>query len=67
MALAKRTIGFVFGEVYLNDDGTFNSVIGYKKVGVWDDVANAWAVPPRIQDGQNYTLAQFKTFVAGLS
>lgn len=67
MALVKKSVGFARGEVILKDDGTFHTAYGWKRRGVWDDVANVWAEPPYEQYDGEKTLQQLKNFVAALT
>lgn len=67
MSLVKRTVSVGRGEFVLNDDGSFKTAYGFTRVGVWDDELNEWAEPPYDRFDKEYTLEEFKVFVAGLS
>jgi hypothetical protein len=67
MALEIRNLGLKEGRIVLKDDGTFLVCEVLQQIGVWDTVANNWALPPILRDGGTRTLAQLKTFVAGLT
>jgi len=67
MALETRNMGFKFGYITLNDDGTYKEGTEDKLKGVWNTETNAWETPPQVTPtGKFYTLQQMKNFVAGL-
>lgn len=67
MAIVKKSLGFIRGEIVLNDDGTFKTCFAFKRVGYWNDVTLAWDIPPFDSYAGEYTLTQLKNFVAGLT
>lgn len=67
MALEIRNLGLKEGRIVLKDDGTFLVCEVQQQIGVWDTVANDWAIPPVLRGGGTRTLAQLKTFIAALT
>lgn len=67
MAIVKKSLGFIRGDIVLNDDGTFKACFAFKRVGYWDDVKLAWDIPPFDSYAGEYTLPQLKTFIANLT
>ena len=67
MALELRELGLKEGRIVLDDNGNFLVCEAKKQVGVWDNVANRWVVPPVLYDAGTRSLQQLKTFIAGLS